>query len=128
MDEQQMQQQIMQLVQAAMSGDQQAKQQIKQIMQDAQQGDKQAEQIAQMIQAVAQQMQEGGQAPGAAVQARNGAKLEYIKYLRGQCPPGYEMRYFKAGGRICKKCLKKAANGGQTNDLIQDFKSKRKTK
>ena len=52
-----MEQQIVQLVQAAMSGDQKATQYINQIMQAAKQGDKQAAQIAQYIQQVAQKLQ-----------------------------------------------------------------------
>ena len=106
MDEQQLQQQIIALVQAAMQGDQQANQQIQQIMQAAQQGDQQAMQIAQMIQQVAQAMQQQG------VQAAKfGAKLNYFKQLKGICPEGYEMQVFKAGGRVCKKCMKKQDGG-----------------
>lgn len=108
MDEQQLQEQIVQLVQAAMQGDQQANQQIQQIMQAAQQGDQQAMQIAQMIQQVAQAMQQQG------VQAAKfGAKLNYIKQLRGQCPDGYEMQSYKVGGKVCKKCMKKKEQGGE---------------
>lgn len=107
MDEQQLQQQIVQLVQAAMQGDQQATQQIQQIMQAAQQGNQQAVQIAQMIQQVAQQMQQQQ------VQAAKfGAKLNYIKQLKGQCPEGYKMEYYKEGGQLCKKCMKVQQNGG----------------
>ena len=103
------QQQIIQLVQAAMGGDEQATAQIQQIMQAAQQGDQQAAQLAEMIMQVMNQMQggapeQGGSAP---VAARNGAKLNYIKKLKGECPEGYEMKYFKAGGKVCKKCQKK---------------------
>ena len=87
-----------------MGGDQQATAQIQQIMQAAQQGDQQAEQLAQVIMQVMNQMQGG--APGAQV-ARNGAKLNYIKRLKGECPEGYEMKYFKAGGKVCKKCQRK---------------------
>lgn len=109
MNEEQLQQQIVALVQAALEGDEQANQQIQQIMQAAQQGDSQAAQIAQMIQMVAQQMQ-GQQAPtgqeGVGV-ARNGAKLNYINSLRGKCPEGYEVAYFKKGGHLCKACQKK---------------------
>lgn len=123
MDEQQLQQQIVQLVQAAMQGDQQANQQIQQIMQAAQQGDQQAAQIAQYIQQVAQQMQ-GGQAQS----ARFGAKLNYIKYLKGQCPEGFEMQSFKKGGAICKKCVKKNQEGSQMEDPVKSFKCGRKIK
>lgn len=123
MDEQ-MQQQIVALVQAAMQGDQQAQQQVQQIMQAAQQGDQQAIQIAQMIQAVAQQIQ-GQQAKKAA----NGAKLNYIKFLRGKCPDGYEMQYFKKGGQLCKECRKKVTvneEGGEISDPVSAYKCGRK--
>lgn len=121
MDEQQLQQQIVQLVQAAMQGDQQATQQIQQIMQAAQQGDQQAAQIAQMIQQVAQQMQQQQ------VQAaRFGAKLNYIKQLKGQCPEGYKMEYYKQGGQLCKKCMKVHQDGGEVkqtpNTVAGQFK------
>lgn len=117
-----MQQQIVALVQAAMQGDQQANQQVQQIMQAAQQGDQQAAQVAQMIQQVAQQIQ-GQQAQ----MAKFGAKLNYIKTLRGQCPSGYEMQYFKAGGRVCKKCMKKAERGTTMNP-VEEYKCGRKMK
>lgn len=118
MDEQ-MQQQIVQLVQAAMSGDQQAAQQIQQIMQAAQQGDQEAMQIAQLIQQVAQQLQ--GQAQQQQVRAaRFGSKLNYIRQLNGTCPPGYEMGYFKKGGSLCKKCMpRKAACGGKAKKRVR---------
>lgn len=126
MDEQ-MQQQIIALVQGAMQGDQQAQQQVQQIMQAAQQGNEQAIQLAQMIQQVAQQLQQQQ------VQAAKfGAKLNYIKYLKGKCPEGYEMQYFKSGGTLCKKCVakkKKMMEGGQTpTDPITAFKCGRKMK
>lgn len=121
MDEQQLQQQIVQLVQAAMQGDQQATQQIQQIMQAAQQGDQQAVQITQMIQQVAQQMQQQQ------VQAaRFGAKLNYIKQLKGQCPEGYKMEYYKQGGPLCKRCMKVHQDGGEVkqtpNTVAEQFK------
>lgn len=121
MNEQQLQQQIVQLVQAAMQGDQQATQQIQQIMQAAQQGNQQAAQIAQMIQQVAQQMQQQQ------VQAaRFGAKLNYIRQLKGQCPEGYKMEYYKEGGQLCKKCMKVQQNGGDVkqapNTVAGQFK------
>lgn len=127
MDEQ-MQQQIVQLVQAAMQGDQQAQQQVQQIMEAAQQGDPQAQQIAQLIQQIVQQMQ-GQQAQ----MARLGAKLNYIKYLNGKCPAGYEMTYYKQGGKTvkagCKKCkqMQKNEPGGNI-DPVAEFKCGRKMK
>ena len=42
------------------------------------------------------------------VRAANfGAKINYIKKLRGQCPDVYELQYYKTGGQLCKKCMKK---------------------
>lgn len=115
MDEQ-MQQQIVQLVQAAMNGDQQASQQIQQIMQ-----------TAEMIQAVAQQMQTSQQTSPS--MAKNGAKLNYIKELRGICPEGYEMQSYKVGGKVCKKCIKKKEEGDKiTQNAVDAFKCGRKMK
>ena len=126
MDEQ-LQQQIVQLVQAAMQGDEQATQQIQQIMQAAQQGDQQAAQLAQMIQQVAQSMTQS---------AKLGAKLNYLRQLKGQCPEGYEMRYFKAGGAMgskivkeCVKCQKQEAGGkAAPKNLVEAFKEERALK
>lgn len=127
MDEQQIQQQIIQLVQAAMQGDQQANQYIQQVMQAAQQGDQQAQQLAGMIQQVAQQIQ-GQQAQ----MAKRGAKLNYIRQLRGTCPEGYEMEYFKQGGTMGKRCKRcenaaKKQDGGEVNP-VDAFKCGRKMK
>ena len=97
--EQDPQQQIIALVQAAMQGDKKATQQIQQIQAAAEQGDKQAAQIMQFIQQVMQQMQQQTQS------AKRGAKLQYLAQLRGECPEGTHMEYFKAGGQICKKCM-----------------------
>lgn len=87
----QMEQQLAQLVQAAMSGDQQATQQIDQIMQAAKKGDQKAIQLAQYIQAIAQKLQ-------GSRKARLGAKLNYYNYL-------------KKGGTICPTCPKYQSGG-----------------
>lgn len=92
--QQNMQQQIIALVQAAMQGDQKATQAINQIMEAAKAGDQQATQIAQMIQQVVQQMQ------GQATAAKWGAKLRYIKSLK-----------YAKGGKACPECM---SEGGQT--------------
>lgn len=63
--------------------------------------------------------------------AKFGAKLNYIRSLRGQCPEGYEMQYFKSGGQLCKKCMKKQSmkQGGETpQNPIDEFKCGRKMK
>ncbi len=49
--------------------------------------------------------------------AKQGTKLQYIKRLRGECPEGFEMKMFRAGGQLCKKCMK-----------VQDAKSGKKLK
>lgn len=59
--------------------------------------------------------------------AKWGAKLNYINYLRGNCPQGYEMRYFKKGGKLCKKCIEKAKKQKKNKnvkpeDTIDNFK------
>jgi len=91
-------------------------------MQAAQQGDPQAGQIAEMIMQIMNQMQ--GSAPQV---ARNGAKLNYIKKLKGECPEGYEMAYFKAGGKVCKKCQKvmKNCGGGKSKKACGGLKFQR---
>lgn len=93
--QQDMQQQVVALVQAAMQGDQKATQQVTQIMEAAKAGDQQAAQIAQMIQQVVQQMQ------GQATAAKWGAKLSYIKSLK-----------YAKGGKTCPACM---SEGGDVN-------------
>lgn len=90
-------QQIVQLVQAAMSGDQKATQYINQIMQAAKQGDKQAVQIAQYIQQVAQKLQ-------GSRKARLGAKLNYNQEV--VCAEDEIPVFMKRGGQLCKTCQK----------------------
>lgn len=60
--------------------------------------------------------------------AAKGAKLNYIKSLRGQCPDGFEMQYFKRGGVMCSQCIKKAQAQKATKaergtKVVQDFKT-----
>lgn len=119
MDEQKLQEQIVQLVQAAMQGNEQANQQIEKIMQAAQQGDQQATQIAQLIQQVVQSMQQQQTR-----MAKFGAKLNYIRQLQGKCPVGYQTEYYKAGGRICKRCAKKNQVGGEIKTpIVNQFRT-----
>lgn len=92
MQQQDIQQQVIQLVQAAMQGDQKATQTIQQVIQAAEQGDQQAIQLAQMIQQVMEQMK------GQATMAKWGSKLEYIKSLK-----------YAKGGKTCFSCQ----NGGK---------------
>lgn len=61
-----------------------------------------------------------------------GGMLNYIEKLRGICPEGYEMQFFKQGGQICKKCVQKARmqNGGDfpEDNPIEAFKKKHQLK
>lgn len=50
------------------------------------------------------------QAQGQAQAAKRGAKLNYLKRLTGKCPEGYELQYFRAGGRVCSHCKKVQTN------------------
>ena len=90
--QQDLQQQVIALVQAAMQGDQQATQQVNQIIEAAKAGNPQATQIAQMIQQVVKQIQ------GQATAAKWGAKLRYIRSLK-----------YSKGGKTCPECEKKKA-------------------
>lgn len=60
--------------------------------------------------------------------ARLGAKLNYIRLLKGNAPEGEEVVYYKCGGRVKKKCVKKNACGAKTEsigrDAIKAFKDK----
>lgn len=119
--QQNIEQQVVQLVQAAVQGDQKATQQIEQIMQAAQQGDQQAIQIAQVIQKIIQSMK-----AKQGVKAQLGAKLDYLNKLKGICPEGTEKVYLQKGGCMCKQ---KAAEGAelkkkeQPKNEIQKFKA-----
>ena len=88
---QDLQQQVVALVQAAMQGDKKANQTVNQIMEAAKAGDKQATQLAQMIQTVVQQMK------GQATSAKWGSKLSYIRSLK-----------YAKGGKTCQACEKGA--------------------
>lgn len=46
---------------------------------------------------------------GTITMAALGAKINYLQTLRGECPEGYEVEKFMAGG--CVKCKKKAQGG-----------------
>lgn len=68
---------------------------VQEIVKRAKAGDQQAAQAVQVLQQVMQQQQ----APA----AKNGAKLDYFRRLRGKCPQGEEMVYMKNGGCMCQK-------------------------
>ena len=63
--------------------------------------------------------------------AKFGAKLNYIRSLRGQCPDGYELQYYKSGGQLCKKCIRKQImqeGGDVPQNPVDQFKCGRKIK
>lgn len=60
--------------------------------------------------------------------AKFGAKLNYIKSLRGQCPEGYEVQYYAKGGHLCKKCAKRQEMENTYKNPIDEFKCGRKIK
>lgn len=124
MDEQTLQQ-IQQLVAAAMQGNQEALNAIQQVQQEAQKGNQQAIQLMKVIQEIAQQMQ--GQQSQQVQSAKTGAKINYIKQLRGKCPEGYNLEYYKSGGCLCKKCVakkKSMQDGGEVLDNpVDNFKA-----
>lgn len=87
----------------------QGQQVLQAVVEAAQQGDENAVQAVQVLQeAMGQQA-----TPQQAQMARKGAKFNYIKHLRNECPEGYELAMFKVGGKVCKKCqkAKKACSG-----------------
>lgn len=49
--------------------------------------------------------------------AKLGAELSYVQTLRGECPEGYEVEKYMAGG--CVKCKKKA-EGAKVVDIFKD--------
>lgn len=120
--QQNIQQQVKQLVQAATQGNKEASAQIQQIVDAAKQGNQQAIQILELIQQEIQLLQ----------MARRGAKLNYLKSLKDQCPEGEEVIYFQKGGNICKKCEKKKQEvlkkTNNSSNVIEEFKKGRKTK
>lgn len=134
--DEQSQQIAVSLVQAVQQGDESAELVAQKIMERAEAGDQEAQVAAQMVQQVAEAMG-GQQSPereaAMAQMARLGAKLNYVKYLRGACPNGYEMQYFKKGGAVCKKCIKKKEEGGEVMEtakgsVIDQFRCGRKMK
>ena len=88
---QDIQQQVVALVQAAMQGDEKANQTVTQIIEAAKAGDPQATKLAQLIQQVVQQMK------GQATSAKWGSKLGYIRSLK-----------YAQGGKTCPACEKGA--------------------
>ena len=119
MDEQQLQQAFLQFI-AEKTGAK-TEEELQKVMQEmGEQGLKQA--YTQFIQEIQQQQVQA---------AKLGAKLEYINRLNGKCPEGTELKYYKVGGRLCKRCMQSEKKGGSikdSGDAIQQFKAGRKCK
>ena len=104
--EQQIQEVVMQISQmtgeqpeTVMAAIQAGGENFKQVIQALQQGDTQT--AKQMIQQLA----------GGTPAMKRDAKLQYIKDLKGTCPDGTHLEYYRAGGRLCKKCMKNQDGG-----------------
>ena len=136
-------QQIRQLIQDADQGDEQALGYIGQILQQQPEALEDlialsqqlgANNLAQMLMQYANQGQQPAnqQQQSQTPSMKLGAKINYIKSLRGQCPDGYEMKYFRKGGRFCKECMKKQKKmekGGKTPmNAVDSFRCGRKMK
>lgn len=100
-------------------------------------------QSEQDLQAYAQQLGEEGlkakyqefmQKMQGSQKAALGAKLNYIRKIKGLCPDGQETYFFKSGGAIksgCKPCMEKATKaveGMKTGNAIADFKKRKSNK
>lgn len=59
-----------------------------------------------------------------AQKARLGAKLNYIRSLKGNAPEGMDVEYYKCGGQVKKKFIKKNACGSKGIAAIKAFKDK----
>lgn len=59
-----------------------------------------------------------------AQKARLGAKLNYIRSLKGNAPEGMDIEYYKCGGQVKKKFIKKNACGSKGMAAIKAFKDK----
>ena len=122
--QQDMQQQVVALVQAAMQGDQKATETVNKIIEAAKAGDQQAMQIAQMIQQVVEKMK------GQATAAKYGAKLSYLQSLK--CG-GKSMKKKEQGGKVCPECdkekiIKKNYFGGSVDKFGDGGEAKQSTK
>lgn len=59
-----------------------------------------------------------------AQKARLGAKLNYIRSLKGNAPEGMDIEYYKCGGQVKKKFVKKNACGSKGMAAVKAFKDK----
>ena len=88
----------------------QAAQQNPKALEAAVQTYQQTQDMNQAAQVFTQAMQQQVQA------ARHGAKLQYIRSLKNQCPEGEELYYYKKGGSVGCGCKKKEDGGEVKKD------------
>ena len=65
------------------------------------------------------------------ISAKLGAKLTKVMELNGKCPEGFEMKVFKMGGKVCKKCMeaqKGAKVQAKKQTAAQEFKNSKAKK
>ena len=83
----------------------------------------------QQYQQLVQMGQQAQQQQAGAKVAALGAKLNYIRKIKGLCPEGEELVYMKQGGRVCPVCQKKRQEKVEMNqkgNAITKFKDSRK--
>ena len=109
------------------------------ILQQLSQLDKQQQQ--QVLQVISQLAQQGDASAQQAItklqggkKAKLGAKLNYVRKIKGLCPEDEELVYMKKGGRMCPVCQKKAQKAEEGDKLeketdpVKKFKCGRKVK
>ena len=82
------------------------------------------QQLQENQQALEQAMGQFLQEMQGAQKARLGAKLNYLRSIKGSCPEGQELIYFREGGRVCKKCIQKNAYSSRGMAAVKAFKDK----
>lgn len=82
------------------------------------------QQLQKNEQALEQAMGQFLQEMQGAQKARLGAKLNYIRSLKGNAPEGMDIEYYKCGGQVKKKFIKKNACGSKGMAAIKAFKDK----
>ena len=75
-------------------------------------------------QALEQAMNQFLQEMQGAQKARLGAKLNYLRSIKGSCPEGQKLVYFREGGIVCKRCIEENTSSPKGMAAIKAFKDK----
>lgn len=130
MNTQEAQKKLISCIAALSRGNEQEQAQVRQL---AQQGDEIAAQAVSIFEAASQNDPKASQIVAQVEQmidsqnnsnmyyAKNGAKLNYLRQLSGQCPEGYEITYLKSGGKGFIKRCKKCEEGNRMS-AVEEFK------